>query len=85
MARELSSRELQVVGGIVAGMTQKEIGKELGISHRTVNAHIVRIREALGLDGRSASIVRWYLENRHCATCTCGKTFPTPEGTPVRY
>ncbi|MCI4592458.1 LuxR C-terminal-related transcriptional regulator [Sphingobium sp. BYY-5] len=43
----LSARERDVLGGIVRGLTNKEIGIELGISHRTVEIHRARLMRKL--------------------------------------
>lgn len=53
----LSERESQVLAAIVAGRETKEIGRDLGISHRTVEAHRIHIREKLGARN-TADIVR---------------------------
>jgi DNA-binding CsgD family transcriptional regulator len=91
--RDLSAREMQVVEGLVAGMTHKAIGAELGISHKTVNAHAANIRRILRAKDR-AEVVAWYNSLKrdppHCATCTCGQhakavTMSQPEGSPVAY
>lgn len=44
----LSPREREVLTGILAGLTNKGIGIELGISHRTVEIHRARIMRKLG-------------------------------------
>lgn len=43
----LSEREREVFDGIVAGMTNKQIGVDLGISHRTVEIHRGRMMRKL--------------------------------------
>lgn len=44
---QLSMREREISGYIANGMTCKEIGRELGISHRTVETHRARIMKKL--------------------------------------
>lgn len=44
----LSPREAQVLARIVAGRHNKEIGRDLGISHRTVECHRYRIMAKIG-------------------------------------
>jgi FixJ family two-component response regulator len=43
----LSAREREVLAGVVAGNTNKEIGLALGISHRTVEIHRARLMRKL--------------------------------------
>lgn len=43
----LSARERDVLAGVVAGKTNKEIGLALGISHRTVEIHRARLMRKL--------------------------------------
>jgi PAS domain S-box-containing protein len=40
---ELTAREREVAAQLMAGLTSKEIGKALGISHRTVEIHRVKL------------------------------------------
>jgi len=47
-ARNLSLREREVSGYIANGYTCKEAAKQLGISHRTVEAHRAQIMKKLG-------------------------------------
>ena len=50
---DLSDRELEVVGCIAQGMTNKEIAKELVIAEKTARNHVSRILDKLGLTRRS--------------------------------
>jgi len=52
----LSARERDVLGGIVRGLTNKEIGIELGISHRTVEIHRARLMRKLDVTTLAALI-----------------------------
>lgn len=53
----LSPRERQVLQGIVAGKTNKLIARDLGISHRTVEAHRARLMMKAGAES-VADLVR---------------------------
>jgi two-component system NarL family response regulator len=50
---DLSSRELDVLGLIVQGVTNKEIGYTLGIAEYTVKNHVKSILSKLGVDDRT--------------------------------
>jgi DNA-binding NarL/FixJ family response regulator len=48
----LTERQRQVARGIERGLTNNEIGAELGISPRTVKAHSDALRQKLGVARR---------------------------------
>lgn len=48
----LSSRELEIVGLVARGMSNKAIGEALGLSDNTVRNHLRSILDKLGLDNR---------------------------------
>lgn len=48
----LSTRELEIVGLVALGMSNKAIGEELGLSDNTVRNHLRSILEKLGLENR---------------------------------
>ncbi len=50
---QLSERELEVGRLILAGLTHKQIGARLFISAKTVEHHVARMRNRLGVDGRN--------------------------------
>ena len=58
----LSPRERQVLQGIVAGKTNKLIARDLGISHRTVEAHRARLMMKAGADS-VADLIRLALRD----------------------
>src|SRR6266404_1468155 len=55
--RPLTDREREVIRGIAAGLVNKEIADQLGISEQTVKNHIARIFAKLGARGRAHAVV----------------------------
>jgi two-component system, NarL family, response regulator YdfI len=53
---ELTERELEVLTGVARGERSKEVAARLGISERTVKAHLASIYNKLGVDSRAAAI-----------------------------
>jgi DNA-binding NarL/FixJ family response regulator len=54
----LSSRQVQILAAVVAGMNVREIGKELTISHKTVNNHLTAIYRRLDAQNLTQAIVK---------------------------
>jgi len=52
----LTDRELEVLASVARGERSKEIAVQLGISERTVKAHLASIYSKLGVDSRAAAI-----------------------------
>jgi two-component system, NarL family, response regulator YdfI len=52
----LTERELEVLRAVARGERSKEIALRLGISERTVKAHLASIYNRLGVDSRAAAI-----------------------------
>jgi len=53
---ELTERELQVLESVAQGDRNKEIAYHLGITERTVKAHLTSIYNKLGVDSRAAAV-----------------------------
>ena len=53
---ELSGRELEILAAAARGDRSKEIAITLGISERTVKAHLASIYNKLGVDSRAAAV-----------------------------
>ena len=49
----LTERELQVLGGIAAGMTNLAIAGRLGVSHSTVAFHVGNLLRKAGVNNRT--------------------------------
>ena len=59
-SRPLTKREREVVEWIAAGKRNREIGKILGCSSRTVQKHVQHILEKLHMETRIAVCIWWY-------------------------
>jgi DNA-binding CsgD family transcriptional regulator len=57
-ALPLTARECDVLHWLAAGKTDRDIGSILGISPRTVQKHLQRIYEKLGVETRTAAVMR---------------------------
>ena len=53
---DLTEREMEVLQAAAQGQRSKEIALALGISERTVKAHLASIYQKLGVDSRAAAI-----------------------------
>ena len=53
---DLTEREIEVLAGVASGQTSKEIAYKLGITERTVKAHLTSIYNKLGVDSRAAAV-----------------------------
>jgi len=54
----LTDRELEILGEVARGFTNKVIGVNLNISDRTVQGHIARIFEKLQANSRTEAVMR---------------------------
>jgi DNA-binding NarL/FixJ family response regulator len=54
----LSKRELEVAGLVAAGLSNKEIGTRLFLSERTIETHVSKILNRLGINSL-VEIARW--------------------------
>jgi DNA-binding NarL/FixJ family response regulator len=57
-ARALSPREMSVLSCVAEGLTNIEIGAELGIAADTVKTHVARVLEKLGARDRTQAVSR---------------------------
>ena len=58
----LSSRELQLIHGVLGGQRDSSIAEDLGISTHTVRTHFERLYRKLEITSRSELIVRIFAE-----------------------
>ncbi len=60
---DLTDREVEVLGKLALGMTNKQIARALGISEKTVKTHLTRVYSHIGVGDRVQAAV-WAQENR---------------------
>lgn len=58
LVEQLTDRELEVLGLVGRGFTNKAIGVQLGISDRTVQGHLARIFNKLNASSRTEAVMR---------------------------
>jgi DNA-binding NarL/FixJ family response regulator len=58
----LSTRELDVLRLVAQGLANKQVGTRLGISERTVKAHLGRVFRVIGVNDRTSAAL-WAREN----------------------
>ena len=61
---ELTERELEVLAGVVAGSSNKEIGHSLGLSEKTIKYHMTNILQKLQVRSRVEAAL-WFEKNKH--------------------
>ena len=54
----LTGREREVIHWVAAGKTDRDVGALLGCSHRTVQKHLAHIYAKLGVETRTAAVMR---------------------------
>lgn len=60
----LSGIQCEVVKRLAEGMSSKAIAAEFGLSSKTIDSHMDRIKVKMGVDTRTHAVVRWV---RHIA------------------
>lgn len=68
----LSRRQVQCLVGVANGLVSKQIAREIGLSHRTVDRHIAEAMTRLNSPTRSAAVV--------CAVATGQLTLSSEPG-----
>ena len=73
----LTPREAEVMSWVAQGKTNREVGLILGSSARTVDKHLEHIFQKLGVEGRTAAILRAWQSARFVAIAPGGATRPS--------
>lgn len=63
-SQRLTRREQQVALLIVRGLSNKEVARELGLSHGTVKLHVHRIFQKTGVRNRYSLIIQMHNAGR---------------------
>ena len=59
----LTSREVEILRLVTSGLTNRQLAEELGVSTRTVDAHLRSVYAKLGVKSRSAA-TRYAIEHQ---------------------
>jgi two-component system response regulator DevR len=57
MSKSLTPREREILAYVVRGMTNRQVGRTLYISEKTVKAHLANIFVKLGVSNRTRAAV----------------------------
>ena len=57
LTRDLSEREKEVLSLVAAGLSNPQIGTELGLSTTTIKGHLARIGHVIGTGNRSHMVL----------------------------
>lgn len=58
MSAPLTAREREIAARVITGLTSKQIAKDLNVSHRTVEAHRMRLMRKLDVNSTGELIAR---------------------------
>lgn len=58
----LTAREVEILGRVTSGLTNRQLAEELGVSTRTIDAHLRSVYAKLGVKSRSAA-TRYAIEH----------------------
>jgi ATP/maltotriose-dependent transcriptional regulator MalT len=64
----LTIREREVLKLVAKGLSDREIGDTLSISHRTVMRHVANLLPKLGVNSRTAAAALWHRHEVHTST-----------------
>jgi DNA-binding NarL/FixJ family response regulator len=60
---DLTPRELDVLACVAEGLSNKEIATRLGIAHKTVKAHLMRVFQRIGVRDRTQAAL-WFVARK---------------------
>ena len=55
---DLTNREQEILSQMINGLTKKEIGEKLFLSHHTIDTHVRRIYDKLHVNKRSSAVAK---------------------------
>ncbi|HET9849868.1 MAG TPA: helix-turn-helix transcriptional regulator [Candidatus Dormibacteraeota bacterium] len=62
---QASPRQVEILTLLAKGLSDKEIGRRLGISPRTVETHLGQLYDRSGLHSRAGLVALWLKEASH--------------------